>query len=309
MKQALLLSLVFLGGIAGTASASEGFDGLSLSGAAGSWQCNKVRIPAGAAAPAVLITGNSTNCSASGCVSATGDADLYVYTSSATGGAPASRAAGWSCRPYLGGNDESCSLASPTTDAYHWACLHAYSAFTPLQLRAKYTYGTPGVEGATSADGSSVEYMDYWKNNLFLGMAYHRIGCMSGSTAILSSQDYDGFSDGDFCRAGYGWQSPSQFGGSTTYQISQNLEVTYGTMTFATAKANADKCASGGTLSDGRYVTGTNVTYNTPNYAYRSGSCSYNVLMNCNSDCWIRNFSNCLDGSGGSGISIASPCW
>ena len=142
--------------------------------------------------------------------------------------------------------------------------------------------------------------MDYWKNNLFLGIAYHRIGCLTGSTAVLSSQDYDGFSDGNYCRAGYGWQSPSQFGGSTTYLISQNLETTYGSISFTTAKANADKCANGGTLSDGRVVSGTNVTYNTPSYAYRSGSCSYNVLTNCNSDCWIKNFSNCLDGSGGS---------
>jgi hypothetical protein len=310
MKHALLIAVVLVVGSAGRASAqSEGFDGLSLSGSTGNWQCNKVRIPGGAMAPAILITGTSTNCTASGCVNATGDADLYVYPSTATGGAPGSKASGWSCRPYVGGNDESCTVAAPSSDAYHWACVHAYATYTPIQLRAKYTYGTPGVEGATATDGSSVEYMDYWKNNLFLGIAYHRIGCMTGSTAVLSSQDYDGFSDGNYCRAGYGWQSPSQFGGSVSYQISHNLEATYGAISFATAKANADKCANGGTLSDGRVVTGTNVTYSTASYSYRSSSCSYNVLTNCNSDCWIRNFSNCLDGAGGSGISISSPCW
>jgi hypothetical protein len=297
-------------GTAGHAAAqSEGFDGLSLSGGTGSWQCNKIRIPGGAGAPSILITGTLTNCSAGGCINATGDGDLYVYTSTATGSAPGSRAAGYTCRPYLAGSNETCSVAAPGSDAYHWACVYAYSAITPIQLRAKYTYGTPGVEGATASDGSSVEYMDYWKNNLFLGIAYHRIGCLTGSVAVLSSQDYDGFSDGNYCRAGYGWQSPSQFGGSTTYLVSQNLEATYGAISFATAKANADKCASGGTLSDGRVVTGTNVTYNTPSFAYRSTSCSYNVLTNCNSDCWIKNFSNCLDGNGGAGISIASPCW
>lgn len=302
-------SLVLMMAVGTARAQSEGFDGLSLSGAAGSWQCNKIRIPANAGGPSVLITGTSTNCSASGCTNATGDGDLYVYNSTSTGSAPASRATGWTCRPYLTGNNETCSVTSTTSDKYYWACVYAYTAITPIQLRAKYTYGTPGVEGATATDGSSVEYMDYWKNNLFLGLAYHRIGCLTGSTAVLSSQDYDGFSDGDFCRAGYGWQSPGQFGGSTSYQISLNMEAVYGTMSFGTAKANADKCANGGTLSDGRVVSGTNATYNTPSFSYRSTQCSYNVLTNCNSDCWIRNFSNCLDGSTGSGISIASPCW
>ena len=45
-------------------------------------------------------------------------------------------------------------------------------------------------------------------------------------------------SDTSDCRAGYGWQSPSQFGGSISYQISHNLEATYGSISFATAKAN-----------------------------------------------------------------------
>lgn len=303
------LVLVLGTGVALAQSSGEGFDGLSLSGAAGSWQCNKIRIPANASSRLILISGTKTNCSSSGCVNATGDADLYVYDSTATGSAPGNRATGWTCRPYTSGNEESCSVATSSSDKYHWACVYAYSAITPIQLRAKYTFGTPGQESGTATDNSSVEYMDYWKNNLFLGVAYHRIGCLTGSTAVLASQDYDGFSDGDYCRAGYGWQSPSQFGSSTTYQISMNMETVYGVQTFATMKANADKCANGGTLSDGRVVTGTNVTYNTPSYAYRSSSCSYNVLTNCNSDCWIKNYSNCLDGSGGSGISIASPCW
>jgi len=306
-----LVGLVLVVGWSSRASAqSEGFDGLSLSGGAATWQCNKIRLPGGAAAPSIMITGTSTVCSSGGCSNATGDADLYIYTSTATGSAPGSRASGYSCRPYLTGNNESCSVAAPSSDAYHWACVYGATAFTAIQLRAKYTYGTPGVEGATATDGSSVEYMDYWKNNLFLGIAYHRIGCLTGSTAVLSSQDYDGFSDGNFCRAGYGWQSPGQFGSSTTYQISLNLEAVYGTMSFATAKANADKCANGGTLSDGRVISGgTNGVYSTASYAYRSTTCSYNVLTNCNSDCWIKNFSNCLDGSSGSGIAIASPCW
>ncbi len=303
------LVLVLGAGVALAQSSGEGFDGLSLSGATGNWQCNKIRIPGSATSRLILISGTNTNCTSSGCVNATGDADLYVYNSTATGSAPSSRASGWTCRPYLTGNEESCSVSDGSSDKYHWACVYADATYTPIQLRAKYSYGTSGSESGTATDGSTVEYMDYWKNNLFLGLAYHRIGCLTGSVSVLASQDYDGFSDGNYCRAGYGWNSPSQFGSSTTYQISLNMEVVYGTQTFATMKANADKCANGGTLSDGRAVTGANVTYNTPGYSYRSTQCSYNVLTNCNSDCWIKNYSNCLDGSTGSGISIASPCW
>jgi hypothetical protein len=302
-----------LGAGTAAAQAGEGFDGLAFSGATGSWTCNKVRIPANAQSPSILITGTLTsNCSLSACsnpTNATGDGDLYVYNSSETGAAPGTTASGWTCRPYLTGNEESCGVSQQSVDKYYWACVHAYTAISTIQLRAKYTFGTPGQEGGSATDGSSVEYMDYWKNNLFIGIAYHRIGCMTGSVAVLADQDFDGFSDGNYCRAGYGWQSPSQFGSSTTYQISLNMENVYGAQSYTTMKANADKCANGGVLSDGRSVTGTNVTYNTPSFAYRSGSCSYNVFRNCNSDCWIKNFSNCLDGSGGSGISIASPCW
>jgi hypothetical protein len=309
LSTAVGVLILMVGAGVAAAQATEGFDGLSLSGGTGSWQCNKVRIPANAGSPSILITGTNTNCSAGGCVNATGDGDLYVYNSTSTGSAPGTTAGGWTCRPYLTGNEESCSVSASTSDKYYWACVHAYTSITPIQLRAKYTYGTPGTEGGTYGDGSTVEYMDYWKNNLFIGLAYHRIGCMTGSVAILTDQDYDGFSDGNYCRAGYGWQSPSQFGGSTTYLTSLNMEVVYGAQTFATMKSNADKCANSGYLSDGRWAQGANVAYNTPSFAYRSTSCSYNVLTNCNSDCWIRNFSNCLDGSYGSGVSIASPCW
>lgn len=36
-------------------------------------------------------------------------------------------------------------------------------------------------------------------------------------------------------------------------------------------------------------------------------ACNYNVIRNCNSDCWIRDFSTRVFGSGGA-VPIASPC-
>ena len=297
MRQLLTLAFVTIA-IAGAtrtarAQVSEGFDGLGLSGASGSWTCNKVRIPASASSPSVFITGVNTHCVSGSCSNAGGNADLWVYNSTATGSAPGNRAGGQICSPGSGGNEETCGLSSAASDKFFWACVYGASAYTGIQLRAKYSYAGSGSTGGNS-DGSSVFYLDTWKDNLFLGIAYHRVGCLTGSVAVVNDTDYDGFSNGDYCRNGYGWQSPSQFGGSTSYQVSWS----FGAASYASAKAQADSCN-----------TGANNAYGTPSNAYRSTSCSYNIFKNCNSDCWYKNFSNCVDGAGGNGVSIASPCW
>jgi hypothetical protein len=297
MKQLLSLAFVMIASVAATktarAQASEGFDGLGVSGASGSWTCNKVRIPANASSPAVLITGANTNCVTGACSNASGNADLWIYNSSATGSAPGTRAGGQVCAPSSAGNEETCWVSSSTSDRYYWACVYGASSFTGIQLRAKYSYAGAGTVGG-GPDGSSVFYMDTWKDNLFLGIAYHRVGCMTGSVAVVNNTDYDGFSNGDYCRNGYGWQSPSQFGGSTSYQVSWS----FGAATYSAARSTADSCNAA-----------TNDRYGTPSNSYRSSTCSYNIFKNCNSDCWYKTFSNCVDGAAGNGVSIASPCW
>jgi hypothetical protein len=288
-------AVVALVGAAKSADAqvSEGFDGLGLSGGAGSWSCNKVRIPPSTSSPSILITGVNTNCVSGSCSNASGNANLWIYNSTATGGAPGNRASGQICSPGAAGNEETCNVTSGSSDKYFWACVYGASAFTGIQLRAKYSYSGSGSTGGSS-DGSSVFYMDTWKDNLFLSIAYHRVGCLTGSVAVVNNTDYDGFSNGDYCRNGQAWQSPSWYGGSTSYQVSWS----FGAATYSQAKATSDSCN-----------TGANNAFNTPNNAYRSGSCSYNIFKNCNSDCWYKNFSNCVDGASGSGVSIASPCW
>ncbi len=298
MRHVLTLGFVVfsIAGAARTAQAqaSEGFDGLGLSGGAGSWQCNKVRIPFNTTSPSILVTGVNTNCVSGSCSNATGNADLWVYNTTAGGGAPASRASGGVCTAASGGNEDTCNVTSGSSDKYFWACVYATSAYTGIQLRAKYSYSGSGSTGGSS-DGSSTFYMDTWKDNLFLSIAYHRVGCLTGSVAVVNNQDYDGFSNGDYCRNGEAWQSPSYYGGSTSYQVSWSFGA--GT-SYTSAKSTADSCN-----------TGANNAFNTPSNAYRSGSCSYNIFKNCNSDCWYKNFSNCVDGASGSGVSIASPCW
>lgn len=62
----------------------------------------------------------------------TGDADLYVRF----GSAPTLRR--YSCRPYLVGNNETCSFPTPSTGTYD-VKIYAYSAFSGVTLLPSYT--------------------------------------------------------------------------------------------------------------------------------------------------------------------------
>lgn len=128
----------------------------------------------------------------------------------------------------------------------------------------------------------SAEYVDYWGDDLFLGLAYHRFGCHDNDTSILSNQDYDGFTTNRYCYAGQAWNAPEAAG------------YVYLDWNYASSKAQLDSCG-----------TTANNAYGTPNYAARSLTCSYNIFTNCNSDCWIRRFSSCQ----GKQIGISSPCF
>lgn len=124
------------------------------------------------------------------------------------------------------------------------------------------------------------QYVEYYRNNLFLGLAYHRVGCLTDWTTILSSQDYDGFSATRYCQAG-----------ASSSSVPQGEWFAWN---FASSQGQLDDC--------GRR---TNDRYGTPNYAERSDTCNYNILFDCNSDCWIRAFSDCQ----GQRVPIASPCF
>ena len=128
-------------------------------------------------------------------------------------------------------------------------------------------------------------YVEYYRDNLFLGLAYHRIGCLSNWYTIQSNQDYDGFTNNRYCVQGA--TSDSVPNGSW-------YDYTYLSTSLTTAKSRLDSCGSQ-----------TNTKYGTANYASSSSTCSYNILTNCNSDCWIRYFSTCV----GDPVSIASPCF
>jgi PKD repeat protein len=65
----------------------------------------------------------------------TGDADLYVRF----GSAPTDSA--YDCRPYAGGNSESCPFASPQAGTWH-VRIKAYSSFTGVTLTGSYSVVT-----------------------------------------------------------------------------------------------------------------------------------------------------------------------
>ena len=62
----------------------------------------------------------------------TGDADLYVKNGSQT------NANNWDCRPYVGGNEESCQLAVTAGEVVYIG-IYGYQAFSNVNLTATFT--------------------------------------------------------------------------------------------------------------------------------------------------------------------------
>ena len=63
----------------------------------------------------------------------TGDADLYVRL----GAAPTTTL--YTCRPYLGGNAETCTINNPTAGSVYYVNVRAYTAYSGVNLKATRT--------------------------------------------------------------------------------------------------------------------------------------------------------------------------
>ncbi|NQD35847.1 hemagglutinin [Permianibacter sp. IMCC34836] len=99
-----------------------------LSGASGSDRYFFINVPAGASNLVIATSGG------------TGDVDLYTRF----GSKPTTST--YDCRPYTGGNAESCTVAAPQAGKYY-INLRGYSAFSGVTLTASYSTGGGG--GAT----------------------------------------------------------------------------------------------------------------------------------------------------------------
>ncbi|RBP53073.1 S8 family peptidase [Arenicella xantha] len=108
-----------------------------LSGSAANERRYTIEVPAGATDLTITMSGGS------------GDADLYTRF----GSAPTTTT--YDCRPYLSGNNESCSVASPSAGTYH-VMIRGYSAYSGVSIVADYTAGGGGGGQADSIDESGV---------------------------------------------------------------------------------------------------------------------------------------------------------
>jgi serine protease len=122
-----------------------------LSGSQGSETFFTIEVPEGAENLEISISGG------------TGDADLYVRY----GAAPTQST--WDCRPYLNGNNETCTESEPAAGTWH-IMIHGWQAYSGVTLVASYdepTGGGPGegelqngvpLTGLSAPTGSETHY-------------------------------------------------------------------------------------------------------------------------------------------------------
>jgi hypothetical protein len=134
LKGETCISQGFTGGTLACNSGCGGFDTSSctapacsyhdeasgLSGARRSWQYYTQDLDACATSLTISIAGG------------TGDADLYVRRNANP------TTTSWECRPYLAGNNETCTFNPPDTTATYHIGIRGYSAFAGLTLSVDY---------------------------------------------------------------------------------------------------------------------------------------------------------------------------
>ena len=124
------------GGGGGGNTLSNGVPVTGLSASTGSDVVYTMDVPSGASNLNFAISGGS------------GDADLYVKF----GSAPTDSS--YDCRPYKGGNAETCSFATPSAGKYY-VRVKAYSSFSGVSLSGNYSTGGGGGGGGNVAEVES----------------------------------------------------------------------------------------------------------------------------------------------------------
>lgn len=90
-----------------------------LSGASGSWRHYALTVPSGRTKLVAKITGGS------------GDGDLYVRR----GAQPT--LTDWDCRPYIGGNSETCTISSPAAGTWY-VSVRGFASYSGVTLTGDY---------------------------------------------------------------------------------------------------------------------------------------------------------------------------
>jgi pre-peptidase len=166
------VSITISGGGGGSVL-SNGVPVTGLSGATNAQQNFTMAVPAGASGLSFTISGG------------TGDADLYVKFGSAP------TLSSYDCRPFVSGNAESCSFATPQTGTY-FVMLNGFAAYSGVTLTGSYSTGgggggalqNGGFEGSLSpwtASGAT------WSNGSYphTGTGYAILGGANSVTHTL----------------------------------------------------------------------------------------------------------------------------
>jgi hypothetical protein len=103
-----------------TPSLVNGVPVTNISGASGSQQFWKLSVPAGRTSLKFTISGG------------TGDADLYLRS----GARPTTTT--WTCRPFLNGNNETCTLTNPAAGDWY-VMIRGFTTFSGVTLTGTYT--------------------------------------------------------------------------------------------------------------------------------------------------------------------------
>jgi hypothetical protein len=136
------VSVTISGGGGGGTVLQNGVPVSNLSGATGSQQSFTMAVPSGASSLVFTTSGG------------TGDADMYVKFGSAP------TLTSYDCRPYVSGNAETCSFATPSTGTYY-VMLNGYAAYSGVTLNGSYSTGGGGGTALTNGgfEGSATPWV------------------------------------------------------------------------------------------------------------------------------------------------------
>ena len=188
-----------------------------LSGSIGTELRYTLTVPAGAIGLSFKIAGG------------TGDADLYVRF----GSAPTSNA--YDCRPYLSGNNETCTIATSQAGTYH-VMVRGYTAFSGVSLTGSYSIGPANVAPVAN---------------------------FSFTTSGLTANFADGSTDSDGSIASRSWS----FGDSTTSTATNPTKTYAAAGTYGVTLTVTDNAGAPNSVTKSVTVSAANVAP-TANFSY-----------------------------------------
>ncbi|MFL5345332.1 MAG: M4 family metallopeptidase [Hyalangium sp.] len=146
---------------------SNGVAVTGLSGSTGAKKYYRLAVPAGQGSLTFTISGG------------TGDADMYVKF----GASPTTST--YDCRPFVGGNSETCSFTNPTAGDWY-VMLNAYSTYSGVTLTGTYGTGGGGGGGGGTPLTNGVASAQY--SGAASSMTCFTLAVPAGKTSLVFNQ-------------------------------------------------------------------------------------------------------------------------